>query len=170
VEPRDFPSLGIAMMLPFGRAINPITKANWEGTGVTPHIAVAAGQALEVAHVEALRKLRGRATSPERIAQLDWFVSDAEARRNPVQVDGSRLARYAGQYDDRSIRWGGGQLFYRRGNQTELRMVPMSETQFRFDETDRFRLEVVCDGDGRPLKLVGHYADGRTDESPKSSR
>ena len=35
------------MFLPTGRAINPITKTNWEGTGVTPDIQVPADAALE---------------------------------------------------------------------------------------------------------------------------
>jgi hypothetical protein len=33
--------------VPFARAINPITKTNWEGTGVAPDIAVAAADALD---------------------------------------------------------------------------------------------------------------------------
>lgn len=41
------------IFIPTGRAINPITKTNWEGTGVTPHIKIAADQALERAHQEA---------------------------------------------------------------------------------------------------------------------
>lgn len=35
--------------VPFARAINPITKTNWEGTGVEPHVKVSASQALDVA-------------------------------------------------------------------------------------------------------------------------
>lgn len=37
------------MIIPTGRAINPITGTNWEGTGVEPHVAVAANLALETA-------------------------------------------------------------------------------------------------------------------------
>ena len=44
------------MFVPTGRAISPITKTNWEGTGVTPDIAVAADQALIVARLTALKK------------------------------------------------------------------------------------------------------------------
>jgi hypothetical protein len=40
--------------VPFGRFINPITKTDWEGTGVEPDIRVAAGDALD----EALRRAR----------------------------------------------------------------------------------------------------------------
>ncbi len=42
--------------IPFARAINPITKTNWEGTGVKPDIETKAGDALEVA----LKKITGQ--------------------------------------------------------------------------------------------------------------
>ena len=44
------------MFVPTGRAISPITKTNWEGTGVTPDISVPADQALLVARLMALKK------------------------------------------------------------------------------------------------------------------
>jgi C-terminal processing protease CtpA/Prc len=44
------------MFVPTGRAISPITKTNWEGTGVTPDVAVPADQALLTARVMALKK------------------------------------------------------------------------------------------------------------------
>jgi hypothetical protein len=40
---------GVIAYIPFGRSENPITKANWEGQGVQPDVAVAASNALEVA-------------------------------------------------------------------------------------------------------------------------
>jgi hypothetical protein len=44
------------MFVPTGRAISPITKTNWEGTGVTPDVSVPADQALMVARLMALKK------------------------------------------------------------------------------------------------------------------
>jgi retinol-binding protein 3 len=44
------------MFVPTGRAISPITKTNWEGTGVTPDISVPADQALLTARLIALKK------------------------------------------------------------------------------------------------------------------
>jgi len=44
------------MFVPTGRAISPITKTNWEGTGVKPDIEVPADQALSVARLLALKK------------------------------------------------------------------------------------------------------------------
>jgi hypothetical protein len=37
----------IIAIIPVGRAINPITKTNWEGKGVEPHVAVPASEALD---------------------------------------------------------------------------------------------------------------------------
>lgn len=37
------------MVVPTGRAINPVTGTNWDGVGVTPHVAVAAEKALATA-------------------------------------------------------------------------------------------------------------------------
>ncbi len=42
--------------IPKGRAINPITKTNWEGTGVEPDIKVPEDQALKIAYIMALTK------------------------------------------------------------------------------------------------------------------
>lgn len=44
------------VFVPTGRAINPITKTNWEGTGVTPDVAVPKEQALKIAYIMALNK------------------------------------------------------------------------------------------------------------------
>ncbi len=46
-----------AVFVPSGRAINPITRTNWEGTGVTPDIAVPAERALATAYLAALRRI-----------------------------------------------------------------------------------------------------------------
>jgi C-terminal processing protease CtpA/Prc len=44
--------------VPFARAVNPISKTNWEGTGVEPDVKVPADQALDEARKMALEKIR----------------------------------------------------------------------------------------------------------------
>jgi hypothetical protein len=53
------------MFVPTGRAISPITKTNWEGTGVTPDIMVPADQALLTARLLALKKSLTSLTNPD---------------------------------------------------------------------------------------------------------
>jgi retinol-binding protein 3 len=48
------------IVVPWGRAINPVTKTNWEGVGVTPDIAVPEERALETAHRLAIADLTAR--------------------------------------------------------------------------------------------------------------
>jgi retinol-binding protein 3 len=47
-----------SIFIPTGRAINPITKANWEGVGVKPDIEVPRSQALSVAQELASEKIK----------------------------------------------------------------------------------------------------------------
>ena len=49
--------------MPFARAINPISEANWEGVGVKPDVEVPAGQALDKAVELAKSELAGLASS-----------------------------------------------------------------------------------------------------------
>ncbi|WP_269521114.1 S41 family peptidase [Alteromonas sp. BMJM2] len=48
---------GFIAGIPYGRAINPITKTNWEWVGVTPDIETSREQALETAYISALNTL-----------------------------------------------------------------------------------------------------------------
>ena len=61
--------------LPTGRAINPITKTNWEGVGIEPDIKVEAPRALEAAHLAALKAVRAGATDPRHQADLERAIA-----------------------------------------------------------------------------------------------
>lgn len=76
------------MFVPMGRAISPITKTNWEGTGVTPDIAVPADQALTVARLMALKKSLPTLTNPGfkegvqgEIEKLEKELSELKAKK-----------------------------------------------------------------------------------------
>ncbi len=60
--------------VPMARSINPITKTNWEGTGVAPDIAVSAEQALKAAHLAALKAIQPKTTEPQLAAQLKTLI------------------------------------------------------------------------------------------------
>jgi hypothetical protein len=64
--------------VPNGRAINPISKTNWEGTGVVPDVTVPAPEALLVAQKMALKKLASAATDPQRAQLLRVRLAELE--------------------------------------------------------------------------------------------
>ena len=67
-----------AVWVPAGRAISPITKTNWEGTGIDPHIKVESARALNAAHLDALKKIKESATDPRHKEQLDRAIAALE--------------------------------------------------------------------------------------------
>lgn len=52
------------VMVPFARAVSPITHTNWEGVGVKPHVEVEASQALERAKDLATAEIEKRRSAP----------------------------------------------------------------------------------------------------------
>ncbi len=82
-----------AVFIPTGRAINPISQDNWEGSGVVPDIAVPQEEAFDVALTAALKaisvELREATAGP--LAQLSREVQGALAElenkhKNPLEV------------------------------------------------------------------------------------
>jgi CubicO group peptidase (beta-lactamase class C family) len=73
--------------VPSARAINPITRTNWEGTGVAPDLAVKSEQALKAAHLAALKAIAPNITELQLSQQLQNVIAtvqgelDAQARQ-----------------------------------------------------------------------------------------
>ena len=83
-----------AAFIATGRAINPVTKTNWEGVGVRPDSLAKAGEALRAAHQMALRKLIDGATDdPERVQALRGALEDAAKRVADPDEDFARPQR-----------------------------------------------------------------------------
>ena len=64
--------------IPRGRAVNPITKTNWEGVGVQPDLAVPEAEALKTAHLTALRQLVRNTTNENELAARRSALKSAE--------------------------------------------------------------------------------------------
>lgn len=80
-----------AAMIPFGRAINPVTGTNWEGVGVKPDVLVPAAEALRAAHVAAVKTLaENPENSPERRDILARALERAEATEPDASGDFAR--------------------------------------------------------------------------------
>ncbi len=71
--------------VPIGRAINPISKTNWEGTGVEPDVKVPKEHALHTAQLMALKQMRNNAGTDEKKAQFDALIASIEAELNKLK-------------------------------------------------------------------------------------
>jgi hypothetical protein len=77
----EYVSNFFAVQVPRGRAINPVTGTNWEGTGVVPHVAAGPEAALQTAHVAALRSVLAATRGRERRAGLERLIQQAGAEQ-----------------------------------------------------------------------------------------
>src|ERR1044071_5823369 len=66
------------MFVPTGYAQSPITKTNWEGTGVKPDIDVPKEQALKTAHLMALKKAQAKATDEGAKRQYGMLIEQTQ--------------------------------------------------------------------------------------------
>ncbi|UCF69097.1 MAG: hypothetical protein JSV80_07380 [Acidobacteriota bacterium] len=138
VEFEHRPEAMVTIKVPYGRAINPITKTNWEGTGVEPDIAVPAEDALLSAEIEATKALMAKASSDEDKARHQWALEAFEAYRSPAALEPARLAGYVGQYGPRRVTLEEGTLCYEREGSTRFELVPMGDDVFAFRRGDEY--------------------------------
>ncbi len=66
------------VFVPAGRAVNPVTGTNWEGTGVLPDVPVAADRALRTAHLRALERILAAERDEDMRAALRKAIADVE--------------------------------------------------------------------------------------------
>ena len=168
IDIRAFENLNVGMSLPFGRAVNPISGTNWEGTGITPHIEVSQEKALDVAHLKALEKLAAKTEDPDRKAQLEWAIDGKKTMLNPVTVEMSQLQAYVGQYGPRKIWIEDDQIYYQREERPRYKLIPMGDHWFMLEGLDYFRIEFVADEKGEVNEIIGHYDNGRTDGNKRN--
>jgi hypothetical protein len=163
-----FKNLNVGIQIPFGRAINPVTGTNWEGTGITPDIQVPKEKALDVAYLKALEKILEKTKEPRKQFQIKWVIEGKNAALNPVTLTESEMQKYVGQYGPRKIFLENGQLYYQREPNPKFKLIPMGNHKFMLEGLDYFRIQFLTDEQGEVIELVGQYDDGRTDSNKRA--
>ena len=81
-----------SVSMPDAQGINPITGTNWEQTGVTPDVRVAAADALSRAHVLALDQLAAKASNPVSKAEAEGVLMKLETIDEAESGSATRLS------------------------------------------------------------------------------
>jgi hypothetical protein len=83
-----------AVWVPSGRAVNPTTKTNWEGTGVKPDLDVPAEQALKTAHLTALKKeMNKKDLEPRLMEQLRKIIDQVQKELDELKKEPKTAAK-----------------------------------------------------------------------------
>lgn len=153
------------IFIPNGRAINPITGTNWEGTGVEPHLEISSVKALDEAHYRAVEKLAEKHGEDPENPYL-WTRDQLKAVAHPMTLEASQLREYAGDFGPRKIKLSGDKLLYSRDTGPEYQLKPMTEDLFMIEEVPYFRLKFVRE-EGKIVAVEGIYDNGRRDKNMK---
>lgn len=133
------------------------SRLDWEGTGIAPTIAIDAGNAVEAAHMDALRKLAQNAPQPDRM-MMEAKATMLAVKLHPAQA-AHPLAAYSGQYGDRAITVEGEALFSQRRGGPKTRLLPLGADAFIMETDPTTRVEyAVLDGRANALEVI--RADG----------
>ncbi|MHC4943457.1 MAG: S41 family peptidase [Planctomycetota bacterium] len=168
VEFHDFPELNIGMSVPYGRAVNPITGTNWEGTGIEPHISVSAAEALDVARIEAIKMLAKNETDEEKKQQLQWALKTLEASLNPLTLAEEELKAFTGDYGPRKIFMEDGVLVYQREDRPKYQLIPLGDDLFMLKDLEFFRIQFARNKQGKVTELIGLYDNGHRDSNKRT--
>jgi hypothetical protein len=155
------------MSLPFARAVNPVTKTNWEGVGVEPDVKVAQDKALPTALAMASRKLAEKEDDPRFKEYYSWHRDSYAAALNPLKLEEDALRSYVGTYGPRAFTLEDRDLMYQREGRPKLKLIPIAADCFGVEGNDGFRLTFVRE-DGKIVAVEGHDPNGIVDKHLKN--
>lgn len=148
------------MFIPMSKAVNPVTKTNWEGTGVTPDVEVSSVQALEMAQILALRKLYDKSQDESDKAYLKFMAESIELLMSAPVLDENTYISYTGKYGERKITYESGNLYYRNGKRPKILITNISEDLFMIKDLDYVRIQFDKNSEGKIISLTEIYDTG----------
>lgn len=121
------------------------SKLDWEGVGIEPSIPTEAGQALDAAHLHALRGLVPNAAPSER-RMLEGKAAVLQARLDPIKPV-LPLEAYTGKFHDRTISVEDGALYSQRTGGPRSKLLAVAENRFIMESDPSTLLEFTAAGD-----------------------
>ena len=153
---------GYSVFISLGRTENPITKSNWEKTGVTPDIAAPATVAVAAAYRAALEKVSASAASATDRLEAGWALQQIDAPSLLVDP-----ADYAGAYRGTSVAVEDGVLVYRRDRRPLAPLVALEPDLFGFRDNPARRIRFLRGADGTVSALEEFSVNGDILRAPR---
>jgi hypothetical protein len=153
---------GFTALVPFARAINPITNTNWEAVGVKPDIEINADMSLDAAVLSYYDFQINSLKDSNAIKSIKWSRDMLNAKLHPYPVDSITLKTYVGNFADRIISLENGILCFTGRDGKKSKMIAITKTIFKIETLDNFKLEFLPNAAGKVNEVNFIFEDGFT--------
>ncbi|HVX27619.1 MAG TPA: S41 family peptidase [Parafilimonas sp.] len=161
-------SNGFFGLIPYARAINPVTKTNWEATGVKPDVNALPDNAVDAATLMYYDYEIANLKDSNKIKKIQWARTMLDAKIHPYEIDTTILKNYTGKFGDEIFSYNAGALYVKgkKSRGSPSRLIPLSQTSFKQMDIDYYKFEFVKNAKGEISGVVITYDDGytRTDQ------
>ena len=153
-------SNGFIGNIPFARAINPVTGKNWEAIGVKPDVQINADSALDAATLSYYDHQINTSRDSSTVKTIKWSRDMLNAKLHPFNTDTTTLKTYIGNYADRIITFENSRLYLKGSDNKKLKLIALSQTFFKLDNTDNLKLEFLKNPEGKVNEIAVIFDDG----------
>jgi retinol-binding protein 3 len=163
---------GFIFFVPTFRGFNPHTGKSWNSTGVLPNIEAPDDRTLEIAHLEAVKKLLTKTNNEERRKQLAWLEPLLELKAfGQKQLPLLQLKHYVGEYEGVSISLESEQLYFLGASGIRRRLLALTNDIFLIEDSSvppeyQARVRFLSNQAGEITELCLLIADGRSFARP----
>lgn len=151
---------GFSVFVSGGSPISPITKTNWEGTGVLPDVDVASAKALGTARGLALEAVIKNGLPEPEATDARWALEALRAAAAPAKDIAAQ--EYVGNYGAMRVGEENGHLFVQRGRRPAMVLLPLGKDVFaQADEPGR-RVIFLRDAQGAVTAFDAAQSSGQS--------
>ena len=145
----------IVIQISTGHPIHPVTKSNWEGTGVEPDIPVSHDEALKVAHIDALETLIQQSQDDTCTTRLKWFLEQVRVKYSPVIIPPETMSRYIGKYRHHDVYVEHNSIIVHDTRRECIwKLIPLSDSHFAIENDDLFTVRFYFKGENKASKFA----------------
>ena len=146
----------LILQLPIARAINPITKTNWEKVGVKPDVLISSEIALDKAYEMCLEKLISKEQDQEKRMFLEFSLARFSARNKEIKIQQNLLNKYTGKFGRWMIVLEGEYLYLKEKSGQLNKLIPKSNNIFTFEDELLSHIGLLYQNDSNTGELYLH--------------
>ena len=157
---------GFVISVPFARSLNPVTKTDWEGTGVIPDVKASAQNALLTARELIFKNQMLAAKGEKEKYKAEFYLHTVLLEKETQNPPLNNLSELTGSYPDVTIYLDKGKLLCRNNDdKTVSELKQIADNRFKIDKNAQIEFFKNTSGQFSSIKI--YLSDGNVFEQAK---